>query len=170
MIHQQEEAVQALDPVRGADAAGVAIELRLRKPLAAQRLHARLGAGTQLVQRSELDGVSGAGFRARRLHSALEAIVTKSALVGLAVLLHADGDDAVGAARHAVVAAVADVLLDQHGAELRAGDGAGGTRLQAAGVRAVLADIALEQPAGRRAFRRSGVRAFRFGTRPFLNA
>src|SRR5437870_7341155 len=108
MIHQQEEAVQALDPVRGADAAGVAIELRLRKALPAQRLHARLGAGTELVQRPELDGVGRAGFGACRLHPALEAIVTKSALVRLAIRLHGDSDHPIGTARHAVVTAVAD--------------------------------------------------------------
>src|SRR3712207_8124919 len=48
---------------------------------------------------------------------------------------------AVGAGRHAVAAAVADVALHHHGAELGAEQRPGRADVQAAGVRAVLADV-----------------------------
>src|SRR3712207_9063145 len=54
---------------------------------------------------------------------------------------------AVGAGRHAVAAAVADVALHHHGAELGAEQRAGRADVQAAGVRAVLADVGGHQPA-----------------------
>src|SRR5439155_27328498 len=52
-------------------------------------------------------------------------------------------------AHDAVAAPVADVVLDVDGADLGAEDGAGGTRLQAPGVRAVLADVGEEEPSER---------------------
>src|SRR5205814_581785 len=56
------------------------------------------------------------------------------------------GDDAERARRHAVAAPVADVLVDVDGPEFRPVDRAGRTRVETAGVRAVLADVGHEQP------------------------
>jgi len=57
-------------------------------------------------------------------------------------------DDAEGTGRHAVAAAVADVLLHHHGVELGLEDRAGRAGLQAGRVVAMLADVAHHQPAG----------------------
>src|SRR4030095_12799193 len=56
-------------------------------------------------------------------------------------------DHAVRAGRHAVLTAVADVLLDHHRPELGALDRARRAGVEAARVLAVLADVAEEQPA-----------------------
>jgi hypothetical protein len=57
------------------------------------------------------------------------------------------GNDAVGAGRDAVPAAVADVGLDVDVVELVADDRAGRARLLAGSLDAVLADIAHKRPA-----------------------
>ena len=56
-------------------------------------------------------------------------------------------DHAEGARRHAVAAAVADVLLHDDRAELRAEQSSGRADVEARSVRAVLADVRLHQPA-----------------------
>ena len=66
-------------------------------------------------------------------------------------------DDAERAPRHAVAAAVADVVLHHHGAELGAEQRTGRAHVQAAGVGAVLADVRRHQPAELRRVRRCGV-------------
>src|SRR5207248_4964163 len=56
-------------------------------------------------------------------------------------------DHAERARGDAVPAAVADIVLDHDGADLRAEDRAGRADVEAAGVRAVLADVGAHQPA-----------------------
>ena len=58
-------------------------------------------------------------------------------------------DHAERTGRHAVAAAVADVLLDDDRAELGAEERAGRADVEAGGVRAVLADVGAHQPAQR---------------------
>src|SRR4029079_2438256 len=57
-----------------------------------------------------------------------------------------ESDDAVRAGRDAIAAAVANVLLDEHGVELGTDDGVRRTDLEAAGLLAVLADVGHHQP------------------------
>ena len=99
----------------------------------------------QLVVRPELDRIGRAGLRARRLEAVLEPVVAERALRGAAVDRVAV-DHAERARRDAVPAAVADVRLQHDGLELGADQRAGRARVQAAGVRAVLADVGHEHP------------------------
>src|SRR5439155_11712768 len=104
----------------------------------------------------------------RRLVPALEPVVAERALPDAPVLLLAQleaedlrwrvarlpGDvplveHAEGARRHAVAAAVADVLLNDDGVELGAEERAGRADIEAGGVGAVLADVRAHQPAQR---------------------
>src|SRR5437764_346163 len=73
----------------------------------------------QLVELAELDRLGGTGLGAGRGLPFLEAVVAQGALERPTVVL-AQVDDAVGAGRHAVAAAVADVGLHHHRAVLRA--------------------------------------------------
>src|SRR3954454_15470663 len=98
----------------------------------------RIGPLAQLVQRAELDRVGRARLGARRLRPDPEPVVAERALPGAAVVLPLV-DDAVGAGGDAVAAAVADVLLHDHGVELRPEQGSGRTDVETCGVGAVLA-------------------------------
>src|SRR3546814_6126778 len=73
-------------------------------------------------------------------------LVAERALMRLAVeLIH--GHDAEGAGRYAIAAAVADVLLHDHGVELGAENRAGRAGFQTGRGVAVLAHVAHHQPA-----------------------
>ena len=106
-----------------------------------------LGPLPQLVQRAELDRLGRAGLGAGRAQPVADPVVAQRALVRAAVGL-APRDDAERAGRDAVAAAVADVVLDHHGAELGAHQRAGRAHVQAGGLGAVLAHVAGHQPAG----------------------
>ena len=105
-----------------------------------------LGALAQLGQLAELDRVRRAGLRAGGLLVVLEAVVAERALPHPAVVL-ALVEHPERARRDAVAAAVADVLLHDHGPELGAEQRAGRAHLEARGVGAVLADVGGHQPA-----------------------
>src|SRR5205814_8482661 len=101
------------------------VELRAVPALALQLLEPCVGALGQLLGRAELDRVRRAGLRAGRLVAALEPVVAERALPDAPVLVAAEQrrrrigrrrdlalvQDAERAGRHAVAAAVADVLL-----------------------------------------------------------
>jgi hypothetical protein len=109
--------------------------------------HAAVRPLQQLVERPELDRVGGARLCAGRLEPVLEPVVAEGALVHAAVAADLPlGDHAERARRDAVAAAVADVVLDQDGPELGPHDRAGRADVEAAGVRAVLADVGRHQP------------------------
>src|SRR6185436_20346459 len=93
----------------------------------------------------ELDRLGGAGLGAGRAQAVVDAVVTEGALLGGAGPL-VEADDTERTGRHAVPAAVADVLVDVDGAELRPVDRPGRAGVETAGVRAVLADVGHEQP------------------------
>src|SRR5581483_10553919 len=130
-----------------------ALGLELREP--------RIRALSQLFQRAELDRLRRACLRARRLVPAFEAVVAERALPDPAVLLASEErgrrvgsglevplvEDAERTCGDAVAAAVADVLLDDDRAELGAEERAGRADVEARGVRAVLADVGLHEPA-----------------------
>src|SRR5581483_6349415 len=118
----------------------------------------------QLVDLAELDRVRRARLRAGRLVAALQAVVAERALPHAPVLLLPEQrqrerrvsgaawkialvDHAERTRGNAVAAAVADVFLHDDGAELGAEERARRARVEAAGVRAVLADVGLHQPA-----------------------
>src|SRR5581483_424211 len=101
--------------------------------------------------------------RARRLVPALEAVVAERALPDAAVLLLAEAVEEVEALRrarrqlplvedaertggNAVTAAVADVLLDDDGAELGSEQGSRRADVETGRVRAVLADVRGHEP------------------------
>src|SRR5205085_10145065 len=115
----------------------VAGDVAARRTALAQIGHPAASALHQLLDRAELDRVGRTRLGAGRLQPILKPVVAQRTLVGLAIS-RADLDDTVRAGRHAVAAAVANVLLDDHGVELGADDRPGRTRLHAAGVDAVL--------------------------------
>src|SRR5215218_6201517 len=141
LVEQQEERAEAADAVAGV----AAVELGGRRARVLQPAQALPGALAQVVELAELDRVRRARLRARRLLVVLEPVVAERALPHAAVLL-ALVEHAERARGHAVAAAVADVLLHDHGAELRAEQGAGRADLQARGLGAVLADVRGHQP------------------------
>src|SRR5207302_2033269 len=108
-----------------------AVELRPVPAFALQLRQPRVGALSQLLERSELDRLRRAGLRTRRLVAPLEAVVAERALPDPPVLLAPqNGGRRVGrgldvalvehaerTGRHAVAAAVANVLLHDHRAE-----------------------------------------------------
>ena len=110
-----------------------------------ERLHPLLRPPAQLVEVPVLDRVGGAGLGAGRLQPVLQPVVAERTLMRPAVG-RAERRHAEGAGGQAVAAAVADVLLDVDRVELGADDRAGRAGLQAAGVDAVLADVAEHQP------------------------
>src|SRR5581483_9027990 len=102
-----------------------------------------------------------ARLRARGLVAALEPVVAERALPDASVLLLPERpgrrvrrgrqvplvEHAEGARGDAVAAAVADVLLDDDGPELGAEQRSRRADVEAAGMRAVLADVGAHQPA-----------------------
>src|SRR5262249_39662537 len=94
---------------------------------------------------TELDGVGGTRLGARGLESGAHAVVAERALLGRA-RDRVDPDHAERAGADAVAAPVADVRLDDHRVELGADDRAGRADLPAAGLHAVLADVAHQEP------------------------
>ena len=99
----------------------------------------------QLLVRAELDRVRRARLRARRLEPVLEAVVTERAFARAAVVRVA-ADHPERTRRHAVATAVAHVRLQHHRLMLGADQRAGGAGIEAARVRAVLADVGHEHP------------------------
>ena len=92
----------------------------------------------------EIDPV-GHAFRAGGPQPVVDAVVAQRALVDGACPF-AQGDHPEGAGRYAVLAADADVLPDVDVSQVGTDDGAGGAGVQAAGIVAMLARIAREEP------------------------
>jgi hypothetical protein len=112
----------------------------------AEYLHTGLGALAELDQVSELDRLGWAGLNPGRLPIVLEPVIAQGALPGSPVVL-ATLDDPKRAGGDAVAGAVADILLDDDGAELGAEQASGRTDLKAGGIGAVFADVGGHQPA-----------------------
>src|SRR4051812_41312392 len=74
VVRQEEEAAEPFHPVRGALAAGKAVQLRLPKAAELERIQAGAGTRPELLDGAELDRVGRAGLRAGGLHPALEAV------------------------------------------------------------------------------------------------
>src|ERR1051326_8823132 len=138
---QEEERVEATQESLGVGA----VQLRVLEAEALQRLHPLLGLRDEIIAEAELDRLRRARFGARRSEAVVNAVVTERALLGGARLL-VERDDAERTRRHAVPAAVAHVLIDVDGAELRALNRARRTRVETPGVRAVLADVGHQEP------------------------
>src|SRR5688572_7460265 len=140
--HQQEERVEAAERTVLVGA----VEVSVRYALLLELFDARLRLGLQLVAEAELDRLGGTRFRARRSQPVVQPIVAERALGGGAGVV-VEADDAEGARRDAVAAAVADVLVDVDRAVLGPIDRTGGTGLEAAGLCAVLAHVGHHVPA-----------------------
>src|SRR5205823_6197622 len=112
------------------------VELRLLGTRLLQCADTLARAVAQVAELAELDRVRRACLCARRLLVVLEAVVAERALPDPAVLLTLV-EDPEGTGGHAVAAAVADVLLDDDGVELRPEQRPGGADLEAGGVGAV---------------------------------
>src|SRR3546814_32075 len=122
------------------------VEIGVGDAAPVQRGHSVTGALLELIDLAELDRLGRAYLGAGRLHAALQPVVAERALMRLAVeLIH--GHDAEGAGRYAIAAAVADVLLHDHGVELGAENRAGRAGFQTGRGVAVLAHVAHHQPA-----------------------
>src|SRR5438105_3916620 len=96
----------------------IAIDLRVTDSLRLQRLQPGGSRLAELVEWAELDRLRWAGGRAGGLQIVLQPVVTEGAFLrrpGIAV----ETDDAIGAGGDAVAAAIADILLDEDGVELR---------------------------------------------------
>ena len=158
LVEEQEERAGPADAVVGV----VAVEPGLGDSGFVELLDSGASRGVQLVERPELDGIRRAGLGARRLQPVPQPVVAQRALVGPAIVLSAI-DHAEGATGHAVTAAVADLLLHDHGPEFGAEQRSRRAHVQAAGVGAVLADVGHHQPAkvhpGRARFVRRGAGA-----------
>src|SRR5579871_5629628 len=124
----------------------VAVEPRFGKSALAKRFDSGVGAGAELIEWSELDGIGGASLGTGRLQATFQTIVTKGALVRRAASLLVRADDSIGAGGHAILTPVADVLLDDDGSKLCSRDG-GRTRLEATRVLAMLANVTQKEPA-----------------------
>src|SRR5579884_462561 len=114
-----------------------------------QLVEAFLCARAQLVQRAEQDRFSRAHLRACGNEAALLPIVAERAFESAAGIGQRFGsaiDYAKRAGDDAVSAAVTDIVLHQHGADLCAHDRAGGARFEAAGLFAMFANIRKENP------------------------
>src|SRR6185437_10522008 len=146
LVEQQEERAEAADAV---------VRILAVEPCPGEALLDDLvepGARplAQLVQRAVLDRLGRAGLCARRRHAVAGAVVAEGALPHPAVALDlALVEHAERAGRHAVSAAVADILLDDDRAQLGADDRAGRAHVQAGRVGAVLAHVRAHQPAER---------------------
>src|SRR5204862_836088 len=138
LVQQQEESAGAADPVVLVGE----IQARLRDTCLDEVAAPLPCAFDQLIERAELDRVGGAGLRARRLHPVLQPVVAERALVHAAVSAELSlSDEAEGTGGNAVAAAVADVVLDDDGAEFGAENRPRRADVEAAGVGAVLADV-----------------------------
>src|SRR5262249_43212682 len=98
-----------------------------------------------LHDRTEADRLSRTGLRTRRHQVGLQPVVAEGALECTAVTFAAI-DHAEGAGGDTVPATVADVRLDDDGAELGSEDGASRADLEAGSLCAVLADVRIHQP------------------------
>src|SRR6185295_15809562 len=105
----------------------VAVKMRTGNALLVQGRYSLAGSLTQLVDRTELDGLGRAGLGARRHQAVPLPVVAERALVGVTVE-RAAGDDPKGAGGDAVSAPVADVGLDIDVVELGVDEGAGRAR------------------------------------------
>src|SRR5438552_6778641 len=121
------------------------VELRVLEAPPLQGFHALPRLRHEVVTEPEGDRFRRARLGAGGPEAVVDAVVTERALLRRPRML-VQRDDAERAGRHAVAAPVADVLVDVDRAELRAVDRAGRTRVEAAGVRAVLADVGHEEP------------------------
>jgi len=110
-----------------------------------QRPHSPLGAVVQFADFTELDRVGRTRFGAGGFEPALQPIVAQGAFMRLAVL-QTDIDNAKRASRHAITAAIANVLLNDDSVELGAEKRPGRASFETRGRRAMLADIAHHQP------------------------
>ena len=124
----------------------VAVEIGLGDAPGVQLLDPTASPIAQLVDRPELDRGGRAGLGAGRDKAIPLAVVTKCALVRVAVEV-APGDDPERAGRDAVRAAVADVALNVNVLKFVINDSTGGARVLARGGHAVLAHVAHHQPA-----------------------
>ena len=146
LVQQQEERACSADPVVRV----LSVEPCRRVPVRVQYLQPGLRDLPQLVQRPELDGIGRARRGAGRLEAAPQPVIAHRALPRPAVVL-APVDDTERARGHAVGAAVADIRLHDHRAELSPDESAGRAHIQARRVGAVLAYVRRHQPPGRRA-------------------
>src|SRR5256885_240983 len=134
--------------VTGVQTCALPISVQVGAALAGLRqlAQSRLGHLPQICDRAEVDGFGRARLGARGLEAHLHPVVAEGAFLRRA-RYRIDVDDPEGARADAVAAAVAGVRLDDDGVELRPDDGARRAHLEAAGVDAVLADVAHHQPA-----------------------
>ena len=116
------------------------------------RMNALACARAQIIQSAKDDRFGGTNFCARRRETALLAIITESAFEGAAGVrqrLRTAINYPKGTRHHAVSAAVTDIILHKYRADFGADDRSGGTRFEATGFLAMLANVREKNPAER---------------------
>src|SRR5256884_7974701 len=122
--------------------------IEIRAPLAAfvQLLNARARYLMQFRDGAKLNRFRWTRFRAGRLEAILLPVITERAFVGTAVRL-VTIEHSKGTSRHAVTAAVTDVLLHINISEFIVDDRSGRARFLTRRLHTVLAHVAHHQPA-----------------------
>src|SRR5262245_4331874 len=141
LCQQQEERVQATQKTLLIGP----IELGVLEAHRLQGLHTLAGLRDQLVAEPKLDGLGRTSLGARGPEAVVDAVIAEGALLGRAGVL-VEADDPERARRHAVPTAVADVLVDVDGTELRSVNRAGRARVQTSRLSAVLANVGHQEP------------------------
>src|SRR5215813_6291905 len=138
---QQEECVQATEEallIRP-------IELGVLEAHRLQGLDPLAGLRDQLVAEPELDGLGRTGLGTRGTEAVVDPVVAERALLRRAGVL-VEADHTERARGHAVATAVADVLVDVDGTELRPIDRSGRARVETSRISAVPADVGHQEP------------------------
>ena len=115
----------------------------------AQLLDALCCAGAQIIKSTKDNRFGWANFRACGYEPALLAIITKRALeraAGVRQWLRTTINYAERTRNDAITAAIANIVLHQHGTDFGAHNRAGRTRFEATGFFAMLADSRKEKP------------------------
>src|SRR5579864_5912141 len=97
----------------------IAVQPRFGKAVLAKRFDSGLRAGAELLERPELDGIGWASLGTGGLQTTFQTVVAQRALVRRAATLLVRADDSIGASGHAVLTAIADILLDDDGPKFR---------------------------------------------------
>ena len=115
----------------------------------AQLLDALCCAGAQIIKSTKDNRFGWANFCACGYEPALLAIITKRAFecaAGIREWLRTTIDHAERTRNDAITAAVANIVLHQHGTDFGAHNCAGRTRFEATGFFAMLADVGKKNP------------------------
>ena len=131
---------------------GGIVKLRVGVTVFPQLVHTLSRARPQIIESPEHDRFSRANFRARRCEAALLSIVAERAFecaAGIGQRLRSPVDYSERTRDNAVATTIANIILDQDGADFGPNNCACGTCFKTTSFLAVLANIGEENPAKR---------------------